>query len=80
MLKFTHYPIGICALDANKLKDAPNGKAAICGLSSFYTQHGDQYKECLSVDCLERATSLIQFVWNVLNNRTRRIKNATVFS
>ena len=28
--------IGKCALDANKLKDAPNGKAAICGLSSFW--------------------------------------------
>ena len=27
--------IGICALDANKQKDAPNGKAAICGLSSL---------------------------------------------
>ena len=26
--------IGKCALDANKQKDAPNGKAATCGLSS----------------------------------------------
>jgi hypothetical protein len=27
--------IGKCALDANKQKDAPNGKAAISGLSSL---------------------------------------------
>jgi hypothetical protein len=36
VLKLTHVKsIGKCALDANKQKDAPNGKAAICGLSSI---------------------------------------------
>lgn len=34
--------IGKCALDANKQKDAPNGKAATCGLSSF-----DARRDCL---------------------------------
>lgn len=35
VLAFAALIIGICVLDANKLKDAPNERAAICGPLSF---------------------------------------------
>ncbi|PUE30761.1 hypothetical protein B9Z35_06820 [Limnohabitans sp. Jir61] len=34
-----HKTIGICALDANKQKDAPNERAAICGPLSFLLRY-----------------------------------------